>query len=1335
MMPGDVRDYPRLRLPTGSPRLRPVVSWCGTAAMTDHDTGPARAELRSADIERLFGADRLWWRALAEAVRSDPGWLAGGEPEQVIGEFADRADDVHAEDDAAALLAAARAAAGVAPERLAEDLATVCRRWREGSLPRRLPANPVLDVAVSHPGLMRAVAALLSDRPDSGPRTMAALTMTLLHQPFPDAGEPLSTHVLFDANPAGVAVRGKAGRLRIVCLPGGPPGLYPDPRYMGFFHGRAGFAASLDHAWAATFGGVAEPPCVLWRLTGTKPADGSPVRMVGGESAGAGFGVLLHHLRRRIERPSGPAAWLTPARNLRGRVALTGTVGDDGRIGRIESAGDKLTAAHAQRLDPILPAANRTDTATVPDRSEPHWVTTIAEAHRIATRWSRTYRRVGAGAAAATVLALVTGGLVYGEFRDRAQTQQQEKIAARLTGAARQLRDADPALAALLAAQAVAQAPGDTAKATATDELVEQLAANGRYAGTVTGNNQRVTATAVAPAQPGGAEIILAGTEDGTLFAADTGRRAVESRYGRAHDRAVTAITVNPSRAGEFASLGADGSVRTWRLTDRRVTPGPQADAPQDAQARTIAYSPDGKLIAAADEKGRIWLVNAADGRMTAQWQPNPALGTAPDVTTVAFGPFGSESFYVGTRTGAVAAVDYRNRRMARLPVPNRGRIRALAVVPGPGREARDPTHVLLIGSDEGLQAWDPAKRADAVPFPVAELSGAVHALAVHGSAVAVSQSSRTHLLFYEGWRGQLYGFHLSDTHNDTLPAAAPYARGLVTPVLGGGIRVWEHERQPLVRTLTIGMIDDAVLDEQGTAYVLDLDGNLSRIAGADRTTINTNIQVFDGRLAVPRTPDLPLVVVNRDTGTQRPLAAFDRTTLQRLDLPEQDHVLASCDGVTVARYLPGAPARLAVGCRSGLVQVWDPATWTVRTQTRLDGAQVTAFARIGDRLIVGGLPDELSEQVGTLTAGAVDDLNGTVTVHANRGGVTGLAEAGEHVVAGGADGTVRAYSAALVPYTPAVTIGGTVRAVAAEPVAGRVVAVTDQSLLLLDPDRLDVLATAGTGRPVTGVSAGATGTVATVFADDSGGSVNDGVPTAQVWRFDRDHLIRQACALGGRDLTPAEVHRFSGDDGAEARPQCPAAPPPTASPSPAASGDTPGGVLAALSGPVQDRVSSGCDSLLTEGGRCDTMVGGEHDYAWTDVPGSEVASDPGNYAHRIVIYQGTVDSAGWQPLLRTADGWAGVDAYVLPVGPEGRRSLAVGHRRAGAGNTTVLTLVSDGHLDRTLPAVAAAEPTDLGVRVWEHVPDGSGVVSYELRRDAHGTWSEYDRKTDVLPR
>jgi WD40 repeat protein len=1303
--------------------------------MTDHLPGSARAELRAAEIGRLFGADRLWWRALEEAVRSDPGWLAGDEPDRIVEDFADRADDAHAEGDAAALLAAARAAAGVAPEQLAADLATVCRRWREGSLPRRLPANPVLDVAVSHPGLMRAVATLLSDRPDSGPRTMAALTLTLLHQPLPDAGEPLSTHVLFDANPAGVAVRGKVGRLRIVCLPGGPPGLYPDPRYMGFFHGRAGFAASLDHAWAATFGDVADPPCVLWRLTETKPADGSPVRMVAGESAGAGFGVLLLHLRRRIERPSRPASWLTPARNLRGRVALTGTVSDDATIGRIESAGDKLTAAHTQQLDPILPAANRTDTAAVPDRSEPHWVTTVGEAHRIATRWSRTYRRVAAGAVTAAVLALVTGGLVYGEFRDRAETQRQEKIAARLTGEARQLRDADPALAALLAAQAVAQAPDDAGRATATDELVEQLAANGRYAGTVTGNNQRVTATAVAPAQPGGAEIILAGTEDGTLFAADTVRRTVESRYGHAHDQAVAAIAVNPARAAEFASLGADGSVRTWRLADRRVTPGPEADAPQDTQARTIAYSPDGRLLAAADERGRIWMVNAADGTLTEQWQPNPALGTTPDVTAMTFGPLGSGVFYAATRTGTVVAVDYRNEKMSRLPVPNRGRIRALALVPGPGREARDPTQVLLIGSDEGLQAWDPGKRAEAVPFPVAELSGAVHALAVHGSAVAVSQSSRTHLLLFEGWRGHLYDFHVSDTHNDTLAAAAPYARGLVTAVLGGGIRVWEHERQPLVRTLTLGMIDDAAVDEQGTAYVLDLDGRLSRIAGSDRTRINTNIQVFDGRLAVPRTPDLPLLVVNRDDDTQRPLAAFDRATLQRVELPEQDHVLASCDGVTVARYLPGVPARLAVGCRSGLVQVWDPATWTVRTQTRVDGAQVTAVARIGDRLIVGARPDELSEPVGTLTAGAVDDLNETVTVHANRGGVTGLAEAGAHVVAGGADGTVRAYTADLVPRTPAVTIGGTVRAVVAEPVAGRVVAAVDQSLLLLDPDRLDVLATAGTGRPVTGVSAGAADTVATVFADDSSISVTDGVPSARLWRFDRDHLIRQACALGGRDLTPAEVRRFSGDDGAEVRPQCPATPPPTVPPSPAASAATPGGVLAALSGPFQDRVSSGCDSLLTEGGRCDTMLGGEHDYAWTDVPGSEVATDPGNYAHRIAIYQGTVDSAGWQPLLGTADGWAGVDAYVLPVGPEGRRSLAVGHRRAGTGNTTVLTLVSDGHIDRTLPAVAAAEPTDLGVRVWEHVTGERGVVSYELRRDARGTWREYDRKPDDLPR
>ncbi|GIE94462.1 S16 family serine protease [Paractinoplanes rishiriensis] len=1296
--------------------------------MTTHARDELRAAARGRDaVAGLLGSGRLWWRALEEAVRTDPGWLVSGEPAEIVAALAARTTGERIRDDATVLLAAARAAGGAAPELLAEDLGALCRRWRGGSLPRRLPRNDRPSaIAPDHPGLFAAMA-LLIQRPDSGPRTMAALTMAMLHGAGEDQGKPLVTHVLFDANPVGAEIEGAVGRLELVRLADGPGGLFPDPRYMSFFHGSGGFPASLDHAWAATFGDGPGQPCVLWRMTATEPDDGSPVAAVSGESAGAAFGVLLTELRRQRERPGGLRGRVAAARTLRGRVALTGAITDGGAITEVGGIGAKLTAAVRQHLDPILPRANQAEAAKVPRRSEPHWVDSVGAAHRRATQWPRAYRRIAIGAGTAAVLAVLASGTVYTVLGERAETARQEKIAARLTGAARDLRDRDPALAALLAAQALGQAPDRAGRAAAAEELIQQLADNGHYAGVVTGNNQRVTATAVAPAQAGGAETILAGTEDGLLFAADVSRRTVGSRQGRASDGAVTAIAVNPAEPSAFASAGADGDVRLWRLSNRRIIPDrTTAGGRHQGAVRSVAYSPDGALLAASDEEGWVWVSNAATGALVAEFQPHTALRTDPAaIPAVAFGPAGA--LYAGTASGLVLTVDYRRRTAARIALPNRGAVWSLAVVPGPGRDSRETRHLLLIGSEEGLADWNPVTREESDRFPAAGLSGPVRTLAVHGTTVAAGQSNRTHLLYYDALL-YLQFLHAADTYGETLPGSAVYPGGIVTPVLGGGIRVWEHQRRPLVRTLGIGRLDDVGVDEAGVQYVLGNYGQLVRLAGGGRTAPDNPLSALSGLLAVPRTPDVPVIVVADQEGdTPQPIVAYDRTTMASVPLPDQDHRLAACEGVTAVAFLSGTPARLAVGCKSGLVQVWDPATWDVLTQTSVPAAQVTSFARLGDRLVIGGRPAEVADAVGTLTSGPVDNLDQPVTVHANRGGVTGLAVTDGRLVVGGADGSVRTYSPDLKPLTPAVTIGSTVRAVAAEAIGGRVVAAADQNLVLLDPRTMERLVTARSERPVLRLAPGGPDTVAAVLDQDGPPQAPDGAPAGQLWQFGTGHLVEQACRLGGRELTADEVRQYSGDARAEPHRQCPAA-----RPAPATSGGpsaAPGAVLVPATGPVQDRISSGCDSLLTEGGRCDVLLGGEHDYAWTDVPGPAVPADAGNFAHRLVLYQGTVDGAGWRPVLRTADGWAGVDVYAYPIGPEGLRSIAVGHRRAGAVNGTALDLVTDGALERTLPAVAAARPTDFGIQIWQEIAGPDSWITYELRRDAAGRWTEHGRR------
>jgi hypothetical protein len=92
-----------------------------------------------------------------------------------------------------------------------------------------------------------------------GAASMEQVQAMLLERVTPRPGP--SVPVLFDVGEQEVA--GRTGDLRLAVLPGGPPGLYPDPSTMGFHRADAAFARSLGLAWAVAFPGWAGAPCVL----------------------------------------------------------------------------------------------------------------------------------------------------------------------------------------------------------------------------------------------------------------------------------------------------------------------------------------------------------------------------------------------------------------------------------------------------------------------------------------------------------------------------------------------------------------------------------------------------------------------------------------------------------------------------------------------------------------------------------------------------------------------------------------------------------------------------------------------------------------------------------------------------------------------------------------------------------------------------------------------------------------------------------------------------------------------------------------------------------------
>jgi WD40 repeat protein len=1352
---------------------------------------PPREELRlglldnHADpVEVFAGSRRLWWKLCAGALREDREWLASDEPTALIAAARDRTDGSRLADDAMAQLAAVRAASGIAPDRVSEDLCTAIRRWREaGSLPRDLPPDDGLERLErdNDPGLTTALRHLAGLRP--GPaRTMVALIVALIAGRWGNdadrAEHSVATHVLFDADPGGSTVAGAAGRLEITCLPDGPPGLFPDPRVMSFFHADPDFQKALTQAWKSAFRPADPKPCLLWTLTATDPTDGRPVAELSGASAGAAFAVLLTAQRLRLRPPRRLVDRVTRARTLRGRVALTGAVDEHGGIGAVGGLAAKLTVAARQALTPIVPAANHDYDGTAPASVEPYRVNTVAEAHRRATQMPHKHRRIAIGGGIVTLVAAIAASSVFVVVDRRADLARQEKIATNLIAAAREQRDLEPGLAALLAAQAVAQAPEGSPRSGATQELLRQLAYSGSYTGEITGNDRAITATAVVST---GQDIVIGGTADGRLFGAYRSARVVHTRQGQAHLSAVNQIAVSPVIPSSFVTAG-DDAPGFWTITDGRITAGPavQRTNRNIGAVWSVAYSPDGTVVAAGDNEGWLTLLDASTGALLADIRPHTEIPVRPAaVTAVAFGPPGSGTLYAGTAANRLLAVDYRPLTTTPrgkpttkvVDLPDRGPVRALALVPDAGWYVRSQRRAgaLLIGTDQGLQSWDLEAGREAAAFPTAGVVGAVRSLTVRGPRVAVGQERRTVVVAHEtasDGRAERHLFGIRSVRDGSIPGASLYDDGLLTPALGGRIRVWDDKRRPLTGTsLGVSKVDDVGVEADGSVVTLEFgsltrspDGRRSESLGTATSAPNiVNRPAVDDLLALPPTDDIPVLVVgDTEERAAEPLAVVDRDDFSKIDVPDQEHLLSGCGGVTAVAFLAVRPARFAVGCASGLVQLWDPAGWQFLSSTRLPHGVPSAFAVIGDALIVGGRGQYPGNAAGTLSRAPLADLSSMSTGPANRDGVTAVAAIGDRVVVGGADGAVRAYSATLQPLSDPVTVGGRVHDIAAATVHGRVVAAVDHGLALLDADALTVVATVPVGQPVSRIAVDPAGRTLAGTLEPApspyavaGAELAEGESAALTWKVDSASLIGGACDLGGRELTAAEVRRFSGEPAAALRKQCAGLPPrpATSAPGPETAGPdgtTPGGVLITATGAAVPRVSDECDPLITGNGECGVLLGGERDYAWAKTTGPADAADPQNYKHRMVLYRGTPDGKSWVPVLQTNDSWAGVFIQVRRMSDRsGERTFAIEHHRVSRIERIALDLVTEGRIELSLSDVRA-EPYDDGLHIWAGVhtpadPDccPSNWVTYVLRRNADGTWSEHGRQAttaDQIP-
>jgi WD40 repeat protein len=147
---------------------------------------------------------------------------------------------------------------------------------------------------------------------------------------------------------------------------------------------------------------------------------------------------------------------------------------------------------------------------------------------------------------------------------------------------------------------------------------------------------------------------LAAANEDGTigLFDVDTGE-VLPSLVG--HTGKVRSLAFHP-QGTRLASTSADRTVNVWDLNTGQVLFSLEGNSGVHGAANGVAFSPDGRLLAAANEAGQVILCSAMDGQVFQRLGPHEAFAVAmafsPDSRLLATGSWRGVLRVWDTQTG-----------------------------------------------------------------------------------------------------------------------------------------------------------------------------------------------------------------------------------------------------------------------------------------------------------------------------------------------------------------------------------------------------------------------------------------------------------------------------------------------------------------------------------------------------------------------------------------------------------------------------------------------------------------------------------------------------------
>ncbi|MEU6486900.1 WD40 repeat domain-containing protein [Streptomyces sp. NPDC046887] len=915
-------------------------------------------------FRELTGADRNWVRVLAETLREAPGDLdgllaPGSEAYRALAEHDDRGGETDRDDPLApalsfglrtarVLLELARALADpdAGTGRAERAVEQAARHWRDRGMLVACPETPAAgpgplpraDGSAAEdllpPGLpaVRAAVERLADRP------AAAFTALLVRELTgrPAASAPSRPRWRHRRGEAAITVllvrqgRGFPAELRLRRVPDGPPGLHPDPAVMAFLASPDDRLSACLTAAQAASGAAARGDCALWAVTEAKPVGTgrSPCNDISGGSLGAAFGVALLDLYGR--GPFRPPRWSVL---LREDAALSGVLGAEREIDRVDQLGPKLAAARSGTLV-VLPIGNRTEAQRAAQAAGTGVRTAFASTLDQAYRHTHRFNRARVLLATLLAVVVVAAPFSWRQWQENRNVDREQARADSRTLAAGSNKKAkvDPMGATVLAAAALDASDTPEARSAARAVLAAQSGA-------------------VLP----GAGAWAGFTPDGRgLLAVDTERRVFgfdvrsRKRTGRVLDAAQPdperwrqpgPLALSPDRA-TLATSDEEGQVWLWALPDGKPRGPLKASGDDDfdgEELAQVAFSPDGRTLATIRGTNGLRAMDAAHATVTL-WDvrtgkplrrlrtdhtsPLRALAFSPDGTTLATA--------AGTGDWPGAKDDFTVRRWNLADGKATGRTMTgasstatvLAFSP-------DGAH-LACGAENGTSRTWLTGNGQEYGSPFGAHDGGVRALAWRPDSTLLATSGATDVevrvwnpdgadtgLLLDGHTGNVTTLDWSPDGN-RLASGAPAEGG------AGAVRLWNLDpvsRPGLPFTTAVG-------DRPGAVTWGPEDGALAA-GGWDGVSLRADDENGAVSWRPPPLPRLPAAITGvaySAAGTDLATAGADGSVRQWSLSPSRERW--SWRGAAPLRALTHASAApvLAAGSDRGEVLVWDDA-------------------------------------------------------------------------------------------------------------------------------------------------------------------------------------------------------------------------------------------------------------------------------------------------------------------------------------------------------------------------------------------------------------------------